>query len=424
MSIGLSFEAQIQDVSEAREEVMDLAEQWNIAAFPDENSVSLSFCPIGILELQFEQDEANHWIMSGECVTTPAGPGLHKAVADFIETLADRLDLEILFDDEAEYMDYHDFKKMAEDHFYPWLETLMTIPIHQLEEEEYTSLCLCWDLNEYMPREIPGTIITHMGRFSITALAEKLEDGIEAFADQFFLWKNPIKDALYYRNCALNELWEHCYFAPSSRSELDRQINGFIFSHLEQALMMDRTLPFPIEAYYKLCQLDGKDPLDLTGVPELRYETKIGYRRDQITQDFGNVKFIFPGKYKYEYKQTEQGRGINLWTDESDPLCPLWQITGFSRNQGDAVFFEQGFEKVRDIEEFQAGEGICRYGWYSSNDELQLAAQIICGAQLTLITVTLQDEEQRDSVLELLHGVRALLPKEEVRQQATYSSRQ
>ena len=36
MSIGLSFEAQIQDVSEAREEVMDLAEQWNIAAFPDE----------------------------------------------------------------------------------------------------------------------------------------------------------------------------------------------------------------------------------------------------------------------------------------------------------------------------------------------------------------------------------------------------
>ena len=121
MSIGLSFEAQIQDVSEAREEVMDLAEQWNIAAFPDENSVSLSFCPIGILEIQFEQEEANHWIMSGECVTTPAGPGLHKAVADFIETLADRLDLEILFDDEAEYMDYHDFKKMAEDHFYPWL---------------------------------------------------------------------------------------------------------------------------------------------------------------------------------------------------------------------------------------------------------------------------------------------------------------
>lgn len=55
MSIGLSFEAQIQDVSEAREEVMDLAEQWNIAAFPDENSVSLSFCPIGILEINLNR---------------------------------------------------------------------------------------------------------------------------------------------------------------------------------------------------------------------------------------------------------------------------------------------------------------------------------------------------------------------------------
>ena len=42
-----------------------------------------------------EQEEANHWIMSGECVTTPAGPGLHKVVADFIETLADRLDLDV-----------------------------------------------------------------------------------------------------------------------------------------------------------------------------------------------------------------------------------------------------------------------------------------------------------------------------------------
>lgn len=141
MSIGLSFEAQIQDVSEVREEVMDLAEQWNIAAFPDENSVSLSFCPIGILEIQFEQEEAGRWIMSGECVTTPAGPGLHKAVADFVETLADRLDLEILFDDEAEYMDYHDFKKMAEDHFYPWLETLMTIPIHPAGRRRNIPVC-------------------------------------------------------------------------------------------------------------------------------------------------------------------------------------------------------------------------------------------------------------------------------------------
>ena len=31
---------------EVREEIMDLAEQWNIPAFPDENSGSLSFCPI------------------------------------------------------------------------------------------------------------------------------------------------------------------------------------------------------------------------------------------------------------------------------------------------------------------------------------------------------------------------------------------
>ena len=181
----------------------------------------------------------------GECVTTPAGPGLHKAAADYIETLADRLNLEILYDDEAEYMIYHDYKKMLEEHFYPWLETSLEFPILQAQENEYSTMCLCWDLNHYLPKEIPGTIITHMGRFSTSALADQLdEEGIESFADQFFIWKNPLKDALYYRNCALNELWEQCYFAPSSRAELDRGINRFIFSCLEQSLMMDRTRHF------------------------------------------------------------------------------------------------------------------------------------------------------------------------------------
>lgn len=54
---------------------------------------------------------------------------------------------------------------MLEDHFYAWLEMLTEIPVHQLEEEEYTSLCLCWDLNNYMPREIPGTGYYAYGTF-------------------------------------------------------------------------------------------------------------------------------------------------------------------------------------------------------------------------------------------------------------------
>lgn len=108
--------------------------------------------------------------------------------------------------------------------------------------------------------------------------------------------------------------------------------------------MMDRSLPFPIEAYYKLNQLDGRDPLDLTGVPELKYDTLIGYRRDQITQNFGNVKLTLPGKYKYEYEKLETG-GINLWTDDSDPHCPVWEVNGYSCKDGKAVYFEKSLSR-------------------------------------------------------------------------------
>ena len=65
MSIRIAFEAQLQDLNEAREEILDLAEEWNIQVYPDDNSISLSFCPVGVLEIQFEQDETNQWTMAG-----------------------------------------------------------------------------------------------------------------------------------------------------------------------------------------------------------------------------------------------------------------------------------------------------------------------------------------------------------------------
>ena len=82
MSIRLAFETHIQDLNEAKEEIQELAEQRNFQAFPDEQGISVMFCPLGIMEIQFEQEDGPQWKMEGECITTPAGPGLHKAAAD------------------------------------------------------------------------------------------------------------------------------------------------------------------------------------------------------------------------------------------------------------------------------------------------------------------------------------------------------
>ena len=62
----------------------------------------------------------------------------------------------------------------------------------------------------YMPENVPGTVVTPVGRLSARWMRETVENqGIEALAERFFLWYHPGKrDALYDRQVALNLLWE------------------------------------------------------------------------------------------------------------------------------------------------------------------------------------------------------------------------
>ena len=116
---------------------------------------------------------------------------------------------------------------MKQEHFYPWLRTLVDV-CRQESGKGVSGMQLCWDLEQYAPRDIPDTVITPVGRFSGRWMRETVEhQGIEALAERFFLWYHPGKrDALYNRQAALNLLWEHCYYAPSSRSREVSSLTG------------------------------------------------------------------------------------------------------------------------------------------------------------------------------------------------------
>ena len=126
----------------------------------------------------------------------------------------------------------------------------MEVCQEKLSEGGYNSMCLCWDMDQYRPEDIPGTIITPVGRFSARGMLETLEQkGVETLAERFFLWYHPGKrDALYDRQIALNLLWEHCYFAPSSRDREDGSVNENICKNLEMAARLDPALPLPRRA--------------------------------------------------------------------------------------------------------------------------------------------------------------------------------
>ena len=106
-------------------------------------------------------------------------------------------------EDEAEYYQHRDFDKMLREHFHPWLKTMVDVLTGQFSQD-HTNVCMCWDLNAYTPEDVPGTVITPVGRFSGGWMREAVENrGIEALAERFFLWYHPGKrDALYNRGWA------------------------------------------------------------------------------------------------------------------------------------------------------------------------------------------------------------------------------
>ena len=183
-------------------------------------------------------------------MSTPAGAGLHRAAVELLDSLPIR---GLAVEDETGFYRHRDFQRMKEEHFYPWLRTLVDV-CRQESGKGVSGMQLCWDLEQYAPEDIPDTVVTPMGRFRLGELADMVErDGIEVLAGRFFLWNGRTQDARFYRNRAINALWERCFFSSSRRSGEDAVINASILDDLERAARMDPSLPLPRSSYEEVC---------------------------------------------------------------------------------------------------------------------------------------------------------------------------
>ena len=277
MSIGLTFTGKIDSPRALLEGAQALARERDYALRAGEGGLKVVLCPLGgELGLQWrpEGDPAGPWLVRGGCRSTPAGAGLHRAAVELLDLLPIRA---LTVEDETGFYRHRDFQRMKEEHFYPWLRTLVDV-CRQESGKGVSGMQLCWDLEQYAPRDIPDTVITPVGRFRLSELVELEALGIEALAGRFFLWNGRTRDARFYRNRAINALWEDCCFAPSARSGEDAAGNAAILDDLERAAQMDPSLPLPRSAYEEVCALAGRAPV-LPDGPALTEEFSPGYRR-------------------------------------------------------------------------------------------------------------------------------------------------
>lgn len=355
----------------------------------DESSSTVSFCRLGDLFLNYQHEGEgntdNVISVNGDCQTNMLGPGFHKAAIEFIDRLQQATGTRFEVEDETDYYTERDFEAMKKKHFHKWLAKLFEI-IQEQEDKGSTSLSICWDLNKYYPQSDSGIVISPLGSFRLSEVIRRIrEEGIESFADDFFIWNNPERDARFHRGLALNAMWEDCYFMPSERSEEDARINGYIISELETAASLDPSLPFPKKEYEELCRLHGCTPVPTDGIPTYETEFAIGYRRGIVNHKVGKIRFSLPGSY---LEDTDEGTLVYY-----DAAADNWhtvRCTGYSTD-GEPDFLDVEEEMIEE-REFDGG----KYRLYDmgidqdSEDEEPYpvySCHALCPNQYTLFTL-------------------------------------
>ena len=230
--------------------------------------------------------------------------------------------------------------------------------------------------------------------------------GIEALAGRFFLWNGRTRDARFYRNRAINALWEDCCFAPSARSGEDAAGNAAILDDLERAAQMDPSLPLPRSAYEEVCALAGRAPV-LPDGPALTEEFSPGYRRDLVTYGVGALRLTLPGGCLQGWEPWQNGGGAHLWTDGGSD-SPIWRVNAYHAREGEAQFTDS-LNALHGVEGRMLKGGALRWGWkevFEDGERLyQAECEVIAGPDLYFITVTCAGPGELGPVAELIGKV-------------------
>ena len=388
MSIGLQFAGKIDRPEALLEAAKILADERNYHLAGGEGGLKIVLCPLGG-ELNIlwrpEENPAGPWLVRGGCMSTPAGAGLHRAAVELVDNLPIR---SLVVEDETGFYRHRDFQRMKEEHFYPWLRTLVDV-CRRESGKGVSGMQLCWDLEQYAPEDIPDTVVTPMGRFRLSELVRLTEvGGVEALASRFFLWNGRTHDACFFRNRAINALWEACCFAPSTRSLEDTAVNGAILDDLERAAKLAPSLPLPRGAYREVCALAEREPALPEG-PELEEEFAPGYRKGPVTHAVGVLRLTLPGAWLYSWERWENGGGAHLWSGGEDD--PVWRVSAYRMREGDARFTDN-LATLNGVEGMELKGGALRWGWkeiWEGGERLyQAQCEVIAGPFLYVLTAT------------------------------------
>ena len=389
MSIGFRLTTKCKNVSSFQKLLDVVAARHEVSVSHTEDYSELSVCRLGNIFFNYEPTEAETVII-GDCQTNLLGAGFHKAAIDIVDEVMELRDFPFEVEDDTEYYEHRDFERMRSEHFYHWLNAIVELCQERMSKDG-SMYAICWDCHKYMPQEVEGTVVSPFGRIRPEHFVERIKtEGIEALANEFLMWNNKERDALFYRNTALSALWEDCYFMPSARSDEDEEINSFIIKNLETAAGMDASLPFPKEDYLQLCRLAEKEPIDVSALPDYVCEFSIGYRKGWVTYTLGNLKFSLPGNYLYFEEDDFRG-----YYDGENEDWHIVRLLACSVPDDEVSYMEEDAPVLVKEKNFKNGK--CRLynlGRGKDSDEYVFQCQAITEHQFSLFTISCKGKNE------------------------------
>ena len=282
------------------------------------DGVAVYLAQNGVLDLFFDD---NVEYIDGEMDATYAGAGMFAEACELAEQLASALGGKLVFssDDRATYAHDRDFDKLRGLFLESFRQQLTWAVI---DDRDGYQAYIGWGTDTYEPEEIPGSIITFLGRYNIDELVDEIGRwGLEAIVDRRFVmrgtrYRGPDDNV---KN-ALTLLWCTVQYNDHELVNAVDQPALTAVANLELALECDSHIELPIGDYLTICRLLGHSPKNISEARELDSHYPAGYLKDRVAYGFGSYlrKFKLPGMYGY----TEQIPGERVvFSYNSDVHC-------------------------------------------------------------------------------------------------------
>ncbi len=403
MSVGIIVQGMAKDHEKVVEtSFREIAEKHNYHFQKTEDGALITLCNLGEIYVTL----GKHGKIILDSSTSMLGAGFHHEVCLFMEKILPFMGNVIVQDETGYYAD-RNLEKLHKEHFIKYLRQIVEELTKNIDAKElakgkqYGMRLVHWNINKYTPQTINNSIATPYGRFSYKKLLEiKQKDLFEEFANSFYIWNKIEKDAYFYRNAALHMMWDSLHYFNSSRFTQELQMNKEVIMLLEQAIKLDKNIPFPIKEYKEICTLANHEAIDTSNLTDLASEYKIGYRKDIVFQRFGNVNIAADGVLLFEEME------VPTWFSADDDWKNI-EVGGHLCNSIEEMTKEQEnlVERLKQeakVIEVKVGETKAYIANTKREDYFLSFAVLAYDLQITTVTFKYKSEENKVWALDLL----------------------